>query len=170
MQLATWDRGGQSTAEPHNPETMQASFHSVVYVEDPGDPELICPVCRGPFDEGTVTSRLMCCRNEICETCHAALAAHDIGTCPICRAPLPSSPSPGPTSSILVEETGPDPDPDSDPDLDFDTGPVGPGGGQHSVSPFADLNGVDSETDSESDMDADGDFVPGEPQPMTVWQ
>lgn len=145
-----------------------ASFHSVVYLEDPGDPELICPVCRGPFDEGTITSRLMCCRNEICDACHAALAAHDIGTCPICRAPLPSSPSPGLTSLIVVEETDLDPDPA----LDFDTGPVGPGGGQHSISPFADLNGVDSETESESEMDegGDADFVPGESQPLTVWQ
>jgi len=143
---------------------MQATAHPVVYVDDPADPEIICPVCRAQFDEGTVASRLMCCRNEVCEGCHCALVARHFATCPICRADLPSPPS-SPTPVVV-----PDSDSDSDSDMDSDPGPnPGPDPGtQHSISPYADLYGVDSESESESDSD-DDDFVPGAPQPTTVW-
>ena len=143
---------------------MQATAHPVVYVDDPADPEIICPVCRAQFDEGTVASRLMCCRNEVCEGCHCALVARHFATCPICRADLPSPPS-SPTPVVV-----PDSDSDSDMDMDSDPGPnPGPDPGtQHSISPYADLYGVDSESESESDSD-DDDFVPGAPQPTTVW-
>ena len=145
-----------------------ATAHPGVYVDDPADPEIICPVCREQFDEGTVASRLMCCRNEVCEGCHCALVARHFATCPICRADLPSPPS-SPTP-VVVPDSDSDSDSDSDMDMDSDPGPdPGPDPGtQHFISPYADLYGVDSESESESASD-DDDFVPGAPQPTTVW-
>jgi hypothetical protein len=134
---------------------------AVVYLEDPDDSELICPVCRGQFDEGTTTSRLMCCRNEVCAECHAALADRHVPSCPICRAALASPPSsPDLDGAVVIADSDSDSDSDSDgSNMDED---------EPAPSYFADTNGVDSETESESDPD-DDDFVPGEPQPTTVW-
>ena len=130
---------------------------AVVYLEDPDDSELICPVCRGQFDEGMTTSRLMCCRNEVCAECHVALADRDIPSCPICRAALASPPSSLDSDGDVVIV-----------DSDSDAGGSDMDEDEPAPSYFADTNGVDSETESESDPD-DNDFVPGEPQPMTVW-
>lgn len=139
--------------------TTTTTAVAVVYLEDPDDSELICPVCREQFDEGMTTSRLMCCRNEVCAECHAALADRHVPSCPICRAALASPPSSlDSDGAVVIVDSDSDSDSDGS-DMDED---------EPAPSYFADTNGVDSETESESDPD-DDDFVPGEPQPMTVW-
>ena len=121
---------------------------AVVYLEDPDDSELICPVCRGQFDEGMthLPTHVLPQRGLRRVPRRAGRQGH-----PAARFAGPPSASPRAPLDSDRDVVIVDSDSDSDgSDMDDD---------EPAPSYFADTNGVDSETESESDPD-DDDFVP----------